>query len=132
MIFCESIILSLSVSGITEYGTETITGAAVGLVLYVIWWRTFKSGLQLYELWNENAAKFSWRVLDENMNPYVISRKWREACRGLERATGRSVYFGGFLPLLFLALGYVGLLATEAYDQWQSLQNQATESSCAI
>jgi hypothetical protein len=130
MVFANSIIFSLSVSGITEYGTETITGAAVGLVLCVIWWSTFKSGLQLYELWNENAAKFAWQGLDENVNPHVISRKWRENLRGFQRTAGGPVYFGGVLTILIFALGYVGLLAMEGYDQWQALQHQAAQSSC--
>jgi hypothetical protein len=132
MVFANSIIFSLSVSGITEYGTETITGAAVGLVLCAIWWRTFKSGLQLYELWNENAAKFAWQGLDGNVNPYAISKKWRETGRNFERAAGGPVYFGGVLTIVIFALGYVGLLVMEGYDQWQSLQNQATQSSWVI
>ena len=130
MVFANSIIFSLSVSGITDYGTETITGAAVGLVLCLIWWRTFKSGLQLYELWNENAAKFAWQGLDESINPYSISEKWRKEKRGGERGKGDFVSFGGLLTIVIFGLGYVGLLVSEGYDQWHSPRPHAAQPSC--
>jgi hypothetical protein len=129
MVFANSIIFSLSLSEITEYGAETITGAAVGLVLCLIWWRTFKSGLELYELWTDNAAKFVWQGLNENANPYAISRKWRNASKGFERSSGGPVYFGGLFTIFIFALGYVALLAMEGYDQWRSLQTHAIQSS---
>jgi hypothetical protein len=130
MFFANSIIFAFSVSEITAYGAETITGAVVGLVLCVIWWRMFKSGLELYELWNENAAKFLWQGLDESANPYSISERWRKERRGVEKGKGGLVSFGGVLTIVIFGLGYVGLLVAEGYDQWQSPQPQATQNSC--
>jgi hypothetical protein len=90
----------------------------------------FKSGLELYELWNENAAKFLWQGLDESANPYSISERWRKERRGVEKGKGGFVSFGGVLTIVIFGLGYVGLLVAEGYDQWQSPQPQATQNSC--
>jgi hypothetical protein len=130
MVFANSIIFSLSVSQITDYGTETITGAAVGLVLCLIWWKMFRGGLALYDFWKENAATFSWQGLSEDANPYAIETKLRKGAASLGKANPKFVYRGGVLTIVIFGLGYVGLLVAEGYDQWRLAAPQTGQISC--
>jgi hypothetical protein len=130
MVFANSIIFSLSISQITDYGTETITGAAVGLVLCLIWWKMFRGGLALYDFWKENAATFSWQGLGEDANPYAIEAKLRKSAASLGKANPRFVYRGGVLTIVIFGLGYVGLLVAEGYDQWRLATPQTSQIAC--
>jgi len=104
ILFASSVFLGFLLGGGDRSFPDVAIGSAFGLLLCTLWLFSFESGMVLFVRLNAAAARFSWKGLERERNPFVLTETWRGNTRR------RWICRGGLFTILVFITGYVVLL----------------------